>query len=89
MEARIQKELDNIEQLKEARYLTRSELMEKINFPKNSPNLIVILSNDKGIGFLKGDGVYDSKYCAGYINKDEFDKIIDKASSIMGQVYSK
>lgn len=63
--------------------------MEMINFPKNSPNLVVIKSNDKGIGFLKGDGVYDSKYLAGVIKKDDFDHIIEKASSVMGQVYSK
>lgn len=67
MEARIQEELDNIEQLKETRYLTRSELMEMINFPKNTPNLIVIQSNDKGIGFLKGEGVYD-RYDIYYIS---------------------
>mmetsp|Transcript_17194 Transcript_17194/g.15201 ORF Transcript_17194/g.15201 Transcript_17194/m.15201 type:complete len:267 (-) Transcript_17194:37-837(-) len=89
MEPRIQEELDSIENLKESRYLTRSELMDMINFPKNSPNLICIKSNDKGIGFLKGEGVYDSKFLAGVIKKDDFDDIINRASTLMGQVYSK
>lgn len=87
VEPRIQEELENIEQLRESRYMTRTELMEHINFPSNSPNLIVIKSNDKGIGFLKT--MYDSRYCAGVISKDEFDSIIERASNLMGKVYSK
>lgn len=87
IEPRIQDELDHIDQLKESRYLTRTELMEMINFPSNTPNLIVIKSNDKGIGFLKT--MYDSRYCAGVITKDEFDSIIERASNLMGGVYSK
>lgn len=61
--------------------------MEMVNFPSNSPNLVVIKSNDKGIGFLKTQ--YDARYCAGVINKDEFDSIIERASNLMGGVYSK
>jgi hypothetical protein len=86
-EPRIQEELDRINNIKETRYLTRSELMEMIRFPQNSLNLVVIKSNDKGIGFLKT--MYDSRYCAGLINKDEFDNVIEKASNLMGNVYSK
>lgn len=87
IDPRIQEELDRIQNLKESRYLTRSELMEMIRFPQNSQNLVVIKSNDKGIGFLKT--MYDSRYCAGVINKDEFDLIIEKASNLMGNVYSR
>ena len=87
IEPRIQEELDRIEHIKESRYLTRSELMEMINFPENSPNLVVIKSNDKGIGFLKT--MYDGRFLAGLVTKDEFDSIIEKTSNMMGNVYSK
>lgn len=87
LEPRIKDEIERIEQIKESRYCTRSELMEMINFPPNSANLVVIKSNDKGIGFLKTQ--YDARYCAGVINKDEFDAIIERASNLMGGVYSK
>ena len=53
VEPRIQKELDRIQGIIETRYVTRPELMESIRFPENSPNLVVIKSNEKGIGFLK------------------------------------
>lgn len=59
LERRIVEELDKIEAQKEARYLTRSEIMEMINFPVNSPNLVIVKSNDKGIGFLRN--MYDSR----------------------------
>jgi hypothetical protein len=87
IEPRIQEELDHIDQIKESRYLTRSELMEMINFPQNSQSLVVIKSNDKGIGFLRT--MYDSRYCGGVITKDEFDNVIERASNLMGGVYSK
>lgn len=89
MKARIQEELNNIEELNKGRYLTRSELITKINFPENSPNLVVIKSNGEGMGFMKGEGVYDSRYLAGILNKDKFDEVLDKASQHMAQVYSK
>ena len=87
MEPRIKKELDRIQGIIDSRYVTRPELMESIRFPENSPNLIVIKSNEKGIGFLKT--CYDGRYCAGSIGKDEFDNVIEKASNMIGNVYSK
>ncbi|CAI2376360.1 unnamed protein product [Moneuplotes crassus] len=89
MEPRIQEELDHIDQLNKERYLTRSELITKINFPENSPNLVVIQSNGEGMGFLKGEGVYDSRYLAGILTKDKFDTVLTEASQLMGKVYSK
>lgn len=52
IEPRIQAELDKIHDITETRYTTRPELMQMIDFPQNSPNLIVIHSNEKGIGKL-------------------------------------
>lgn len=87
MDDRIQVELDKIQEIINTRYITRSELMEMINFPDNSPNLIVIKSNEKGIGFLKT--CFDSNYCAGIISKHEFDAVVEKASNLIGKTYSK
>lgn len=87
LEPRIKKELDRIQGIIDTRYVTRAALMEDIRFPDNTPNLIVIKSNEKGIGFLKT--CYDGRYCAGVIGKDEFDGIIEKASNMIGNVYSK
>jgi multidrug transporter EmrE-like cation transporter len=86
IEPRIQAELDKIHDITENRYTTRPELMEMITFPENSQNLIVISSNDKGVGFLKT--CYDGRYCAGIVTKDEFDTIVEKASNLIGKVYS-
>ena len=86
IEPRIQKELDSINKIKESRYISRTELMEKVNFPENNSNLVVIKSNEKGIGFLKT--CYDAKILTGTIRKEEFDGVIEKASNIIGNVYS-
>lgn len=53
LEPRIQVELDKINEILENRYTTRTEIMDEISFPSNSPNLVVIKSNEKGVGFLK------------------------------------
>lgn len=86
LERRIQRELEKIEAITEARYTTRAQLMESITFPQNSPNLICIPSNEKGIGFLKTE--YDGRFLTGVITRNEFDNVIEKASNMMGNVYS-
>ena len=68
-------------------YMTREEIMEKLNFPNNGPNLVVVKSNGKGTGFMRNQ--YDERYLRGHIDKDEFVKIIDYASKIMKNLYSK
>jgi hypothetical protein len=61
--------------------------MKALKFPENSPNLVVIPSNEKGTGFLRT--CYDPEVLDGIMSKDEFLKIVDQASKEVAKVYSK
>lgn len=41
-------------------YLNREEIMEKLNFPCNSKDLVVVKSNGKGTGFMRKQ--YDERF---------------------------
>lgn len=34
-------------------FINRGDLMKNLRFPRNTPNLVVIPSNEKGTGFLR------------------------------------
>jgi hypothetical protein len=71
----IQKELLRIEKMMTERYMTREEVSEKVRFPKNRPNKIVIKGNEKGTGFLRGQ--YRNDFLNGIISEEEFEVYID------------
>ena len=68
-------------------YMTREEVMERINFPTNSKELVVVKSNGKGTGFMRNQ--YDENFLKRHISQEEFIKIIDYASNLMKVLYSK
>lgn len=61
--------------------------MEELEFPETTPARIVIKSNEKGTGFMRNH--YHSEYCSPYINKRDFDNIVDKCSLIISGEYSR
>lgn len=61
--------------------------MRALHFPENSPNLVVIPSNEKGTGFLRT--CYDKDVLDGIMTNDEFQDIIDGASKVVAKEYSK
>ena len=67
--------------------MTRADIMDKLNIPKNNPGLVVTKSNIKGTGFLRTE--YDEKYLKDYMDQKDYLKIIDRASKIMALEYSK
>ncbi|CAI2379103.1 unnamed protein product [Moneuplotes crassus] len=89
MEPRIQNELDRIAQIQKARYLTRTELISKINYPDNSPNLVVIRTNADGTGFPNLREAYEPKYLSGLIGGEEFYQVLEEVSELMNSIYSK
>lgn len=86
-ESRIVNELRRIQDIKEKRFCSRHEVMEEINFPETNQSRIIIKSNEKGTGFMRNH--YHEQYCPPYITKKEFDAIVDKASLIIGNEYSR
>mmetsp|Transcript_28427 Transcript_28427/g.25161 ORF Transcript_28427/g.25161 Transcript_28427/m.25161 type:complete len:153 (+) Transcript_28427:1-459(+) len=68
-------------------FMTREDLMEKMNIPQNTPELVVIRANHKGTGYLRD--TYDERYLKSRITQEEFLKTIDYASGIMKKLYSK
>ncbi len=61
--------------------------MKALQFPENSPNLVVIPSNEKGTGFLRT--CYDEAILKGILTQEEFQNVVDKASKVVAKVYSK
>jgi hypothetical protein len=68
-------------------FLNRSDFMNHIRFPENSPSLVVTPSNKEGTGFLKH--CYDERYLSNHITEIEFDEVIDKSAKIAAKAYSK
>ena len=68
-------------------FMTREDLMEKMNIPQNTPELVIIRANYKGTGFLRN--TYDERYLKSRITQEEFLKTVDFASDIMKKLYSK
>ena len=62
-------------------------LWKNLTFLNNGPSLVVVKSNGKGTGFMRNQ--YDERYLRGHISQEEFVKIIDYASKIMKNLYSK
>jgi hypothetical protein len=58
-----------------------------MKFPENSPNLVCIPSNEKGTGFMRT--CYVPEILDGIMSKDEFMKVIDDASKIVANCYTK
>ena len=77
---RIAKENPNI-------FMTREDILSKMNIPKNTSKLVVVMSNNKGTGFLRN--TYDKRYLKKHISQEEFTKTIDYVSFIMKKLYSK
>lgn len=86
-EAYIKEEYQRIANEYPNMLMTREDLMEKMNIPQNTPELVVIRSNIKGTGFLRKS--YDDRFLKTRISKEEFLKTIDYASFIMKKLYSK
>ena len=62
-------------------------MMERIMFPVNNQNLVVVPSNEEGTGFL--NYCYDASILRNYMEEEEFDQIVRIASKIAAQCYSK
>jgi hypothetical protein len=60
--------------------------MKHIKYPNNSPELVIVPSNEKGTGFLRT--CYDPRYLSGIMKEVEFTYIIDVAAKINAKVYS-
>ena len=54
--------------------------MNNLIIPKNSPELVIIPSNNKGTGFLRN--TYDIRFLSGIIKEQEFLFVIDQAAKI-------
>lgn len=83
----IRDELERIANEYPNLYLNREEIMDKLNFPCNSKDLVVVKSNGKGTGFMRKQ--YDERFLKKHISQEEFVKIIDYASNLMKALYSK
>ena len=68
-------------------FLNRSDFMNHIKFPENSPNLVVVPSNKEGTGFLKH--CYDERYLCDHISEEEFEKVVDLSAKIAAKAFSK
>ncbi|CAI2377483.1 unnamed protein product [Moneuplotes crassus] len=66
--------------------MTREDLMEKMNIPQNTPELVIVRANNKGTGFMRN--TYDERYLRNRITQEDFLNIIDYASGIMKRLYS-
>jgi hypothetical protein len=86
-EAYIMEEYQRIANENPNMLLTREDLLEKMNIPQNTPELVVVRSNSKGTGFMRNQ--YDERYLKRHISQEEFLKTIDYASFIMKKLYSK
>lgn len=84
---RVVEEMRRIKELKKAKFFSRHEIMEEIRFPETTPARIVIKSNEKGTGFMRNH--YNEEYLSGYISRKDFDEIVDKCSTIVGNEYSR
>ena len=60
--------------------------MEHLEFPPNTPTLVVIPSNEKGTGFLLT--CYEPRILNGVIKEAEFNFVIEQAAKINSRVYS-
>ncbi len=60
--------------------------MEHLEFPENTPNRLVVPSNEKGTGFLLT--CYDHRILNGVIKEAEFNFVIEQAAKINSRVYS-
>jgi hypothetical protein len=87
LEPRIIDELTRVKEIKKKRFCSRHDIMEEINFPSANPSRIVIKSNEKGTGFMRNH--YHEEFCRDYINKKDFDAVVDKVSLIIGNEYSR
>ena len=67
--------------------MDRSAIMDKILFPENSEDLVVIPSNKEGTGFL--NHCYSKEYLKNFLHEEEFNKIVLAASKIAANAYSK
>lgn len=86
--SRHEDELNGVSMRKVAgKFRDRGEIMKALFFPENSPNLVVIPSNEKGTGFLRT--CYDKDILKDIMTKDEFQGIVDGASKVVAKVYSK
>lgn len=56
-------------------------------FPCNNQNLVIVPSNIKGTGFLRT--CYDKEYLKGIMPEDEFLEVVDMASKIVANVYTR
>lgn len=61
--------------------MTREDLMEKMNIPQNTPELVIVKANNKGTGFFRN--TYDERYLLNRISQEDFVSTIDYASDIM------
>mmetsp|Transcript_34135 Transcript_34135/g.33705 ORF Transcript_34135/g.33705 Transcript_34135/m.33705 type:complete len:92 (+) Transcript_34135:2-277(+) len=80
-EAYIQEEYHRIASQYPNIFMTREDLMEKMNIPQNTPELVIVRANNKGTGFMRN--TYDERYLRNRITQEDFLNIIDYASGIM------
>jgi len=66
-------------------FITREEILDKMNIPQNTHELVVVNSNSKGTGFMRNQ--YDERYLKGRISQEEFLKMIDYISFILKKLY--
>ena len=53
LEPRIKETLEKVEEMEKGPLLTRDAILEKLEIPKNSSNLVIVRSNPRGSGFLR------------------------------------